>query len=124
MAEELKIDKIVEKMELKALTPDIDTTNKVVTVPDVNRPALQLAGFFDHFDSDRVQVIGRVEAAYMATLDREIRLERYEQLLSNNVPCIVYCRGMEADEEMVEMARKYQIPLFQTERVLLLTFLI
>ena len=115
MAEELKIDKIIEKMELKALTPDIDTTDKVVTVPDVNRPALQMAGFFDHFDSDRVQVIGRVEAAYMATLDKETRLERYEQLLSNNVPCIVYCRGMEADEEMVEKARKYQIPLFQTD---------
>lgn len=115
MAEELKIDKIIEKMELKVLTPDIDTTDKVVTVPDVNRPALQMAGFFDHFDSDRVQVIGRVEAAYMATLDKETRLERYEQLLSNNVPCIVYCRGMEADEEMVEKARKYQIPLFQTD---------
>ncbi len=115
MAEELKIDKIIEKMELKVITPDIDTTDKVVTVPDVNRPALQMAGFFDHFDSDRVQVIGRVEAAYMATLDKETRLERYEQLLSNNVPCIVYCRGMEADEEMVEMARKYQIPLLQTE---------
>ena len=115
MAEELKVDKIIEKMELKMLTPDIDTEGKVVTIPDVNRPALQLAGFFDHFDSDRVQVIGRVEAAYMATLDRDTRLERYEQLLSNNVPCIVYCRGMEADEEMVEMARKYQIPLLQTD---------
>ena len=115
MAEELKIDKIIEKMELTMLTPDIDTADKVVTVPDVNRPALQLAGFFDHFDSDRVQVIGRVESAYMATLDRETRIERYEQLLSNNVPCIVYCRGMEADEEMVEIARKYQIPLLQTD---------
>ena len=116
MAEELKIDKIVEKMELEAITPDIDTSDKIVTVPDINRPALQLAGFFDHFDSDRVQVIGRVEAAYMATLDKETRLSRYEQLLSCNVPCIVYCRGMDADAEMVEMARKYQIPLFKTSK--------
>jgi HPr kinase/phosphorylase len=116
MAEELKIDKIIEKMELEAITPDIDTSDKIVTVPDINRPALQLAGFFDHFDSDRVQVIGRVEAAYMATLDKETRLSRYEQLLSCNVPCIVYCRGMDADAEMVEMARKYQIPLFKTSK--------
>ena len=116
MAEELKIDKIVEKMELEAITPDIDTSDKIVTVPDINRPALQLAGFFDHFDSDRVQVIGRVEEAYMATLDKETRLSRYEQLLSCNVPCIVYCRGMDADAEMVEMARKYQIPLFKTSK--------
>lgn len=114
MAEELKVDKIIEKMELKVLTPDIDTAEKIVTVPDINRPALQLAGFFDHFDSERVQVIGRVEAAYMATLSHETRIERYEQLLSCNVPCIVYCRGQEADEEMIELARKYRIPLLQT----------
>lgn len=116
MAEELKVDKIIEKMELRVLTPDIDTADKIVTVPDINRPALQLAGFFDHFDSERVQVIGRVEAAYIATMDKETKLERYEQLLSYNVPCIVYCRGQEADEEMVEMARKYQIPLLQTSK--------
>lgn len=116
MAEELKVDKIIEKMELKVLTPDIDTADKIVTVPDINRPALQLAGFFDHFDSERVQVIGRVEAAYIATMDKETKIERYEQLLSYNVPCIVYCRGQEADEEMVEMARKYQIPLLQTSK--------
>ena len=114
MAEELKVDKIIEKMELKVMTPDIDTAEKIVTVPDINRPALQHAGFFDHFDSERVQVIGRVEAAYMATLSHETRIERYEQLLSCNVPCIVYCRGQEADEEMIELARKYRIPLLQT----------
>ncbi|MGN0374564.1 MAG: HPr(Ser) kinase/phosphatase [Butyrivibrio sp.] len=116
MAEELLVDKIIEKMELKVLTPDIDTSGKTVTVPDINRPALQLAGFFDHFDSERVQVIGRVEDAYMATLDRTTKLERYEQLLSYNVPCIVFCRGQEADEEMIEMARKYRIPLLQTDK--------
>ena len=116
MAEELKVDKIIEKMELVAICPDIDTSDKIVTIPDINRPALQLAGFFDHFDSDRVQVIGRVEAAYIETLDRETKLSRYEQLLSCNVPCIVYCRGLEADTEMVEMARKYQIPLFKTTK--------
>ncbi len=116
MAEELNVDKIIEKMELKVLTPDIETAGKAVTVPDINRPALQLAGFFDHFDSERVQVIGRVEAAYMATLSHETRIERYEQLLSCNVPCIVYCRSQEADEEMIELARKYKIPLLQTSK--------
>lgn len=65
MSEELKVEKIIEKMDLKILTPDIDVGSKVVMVPDINRPALQLAGFFDHFDNERVQIIGRVEAAYM-----------------------------------------------------------
>ena len=116
MPEELKIDKIIEKMELKLLTPDIETGDKVVTVPDINRPALQLTGFFDHFDSERVQVIGHVEAAYMETLDEETRKDRYEQLMSYNIPCIVFCRNMMPDAQMIEAAREYQIPLLQTDK--------
>jgi HPr kinase/phosphorylase len=116
MPEELKIDKIIEKMELKLLTPDIETGDKVVTVPDINRPALQLTGFFDHFDSERVQVIGHVEAAYMETLDEETRKDRYEQLMSYNIPCIVFCRSMMPDAQMIEAAREYQIPLLQTDK--------
>lgn len=116
MPEELKIDKIIEKMELKLLTPDIETGDKVVTVPDINRPALQLTGFFDHFDSERVQVIGHVEAAYLETLDEETRKDRYEQLMSYNIPCIVFCRSMMPDAQMIEAAREYQIPLLQTDK--------
>ena len=116
MAEELKVDKIIEKMNLKILTPDIPTENKKVTVPDINRPALQLAGFFTHFDSERVQIIGHVETAYLETLEAETKRERYEKLLSSNVPCIVFCRNEEPDELMIQEARKYQIPLLQTDK--------
>lgn len=116
MSEELKVTKIIEKMELKILTPDIDVTGKTVTVPDINRPALQMAGFFDHFDSDRVQIIGRVEAAYMETLEKLTRKERYEQLLSYNIPCIIFCHDENPDEQMIQAARKYQIPLLQTDK--------
>lgn len=116
MAEELKVDKIIEKMELTVLTPDIPTCDKMVTVPDINRPALQLAGFFDHFDSERVQIIGHVEAAYIETLDAATRKERFDQLLSYNVPCIVYCRDEKPDEQMIASARAFQIPLLQTAK--------
>ncbi len=114
MSDILKIDKIIEKMELKVLIPDVVTEDKFVTTPDVNRPALQLTGFFDHFDSERVQIIGHVEAAYVATLDPKTRRERFDQLLSYNVPCIIYCRGIEPCQEMIDSAREYQIPLLQT----------
>lgn len=116
MAEELKVTKIIEKMELKILTPDIDIEDKIVTVPEINRPALQMAGFFDHFDSDRVQIIGRVEAAYMETLEKLTRKDRYEQLLSYNIPCIIFCHDENPDEQMIQAARKYQIPLLQTAK--------
>ncbi len=71
----VKLTDIVEKMNLKNLTPEVDITERKVLVPDVNRPALQLTGFFDHFDLNRVQIIGNVECAYLETLQREKRVK-------------------------------------------------
>lgn len=65
------LTKIVEKMELRNLTPDVDMTQREVKIPDINRPALQLAGFFDHFDCERIQLIGYVEYTYLQTLEYE-----------------------------------------------------
>lgn len=113
---ELKVSEIIEKMDLKNLTPEIDISDNVVMVPDINRPALQLAGFFNHFDNERVQIIGRVEGAYIATLSEEIRAERYEQLFSYKIPCVIFCRGESPDEEMIKAALKYKIPILQTEK--------
>ena len=58
MEKGVEIKEIVEKMDLKNLTPEIEMKGKKVEVPDINRPALQLSGFFDHFDAERVQIIG------------------------------------------------------------------
>ena len=59
------ITELIEKMNLRNSTPQIDTDKIVLTHPDVNRPALQLTGFFDHFDRERVQIIGYVEQAIL-----------------------------------------------------------
>ena len=71
MGQGIKLSEIAEKMDLKNLTPDVSLSDKEVHVPDINRPALQLAGYFDHFDSDRVQIIGYVEYTYLQTLTEE-----------------------------------------------------
>lgn len=114
MAEELKVSDIIEKMSLKNLTPDIDLSGKKVMVPDINRPALQLTGFFDHFDNERVQIIGLVEATFMKKMAVEERIKRYEALLAYDIPCIIYCRNEEPDEQMLISAHKYSIPILQT----------
>ena len=64
MANKVKLKTLVEKMNLKNLTPDVDLSEKEVEIPDINRPALQLTGFFEHFDSERVQIIGYVAVSY------------------------------------------------------------
>ena len=116
MGHGVKLSELAEKMELKNLTPTVELKGKEVSIPEVNRPALQLSGFFDHFDSDRVQIIGYVEYTYLQTLDHERKLKIYDELVTYKVPCIVYSRNLEPDKELIEKAAKQDIPIFQTEK--------
>ena len=110
------ITELIEKMKMRNVLPEIDTDKVVLSHPDVNRPALQLTGFFDHFDRERVQIIGYVEQAYINTLPREVRVERYDKLLSSEIPCVVYSRGQEPDEDMQDLCLHYQVPLMVSDK--------
>lgn len=110
------ITELISKMTFKNITPDIDTDMIVLTHPDVNRPALQLAGFFDHFDKERVQIIGYVEQAYINQLDHARKLEVYEKLLSSEIPCLVFSRDQEPDEDMTELCNRYKVPCLVSEK--------
>lgn len=110
----VEIQRIAEKMDLKNLTPDVDLTDKFVEVPDVNRPALQLTGFFDYFSEKRVQVIGQVEYIYLEHMEPEKRLEVYKKLLSYQIPCIIFCRDLKPEEDMIKLAEEMQVPIFAT----------
>lgn len=110
----VKLSKVIDKMGLKNLTPEIDANGIRITQPDINRPALQLTGFFDHFDTDRIQIIGYVEAAYLENLDMERKVKIYNQLLSSNIPCLVFCRDIKPDQELLDIANHYAVPILMT----------
>lgn len=112
----VKLTKLVEKMNLKNLTPDIDLTDKVITVPEQNRPALQFTGYFDHFDSVRIQIVGYVEYTYLQTLEEERKKEIYKQFLSYGVPCLIYTTEISPDEEMLKQAIETNTPIFATNK--------
>lgn len=106
--------KVVENYGLINHTPEINTDDVQITIPEVNRPALQLAGFFEHFDKERVQIIGNVESAFLDNMQRQNRQWVYEKLMSSGIPCLILCRGNEPDEDMVEAGRKYGVPIMST----------
>lgn len=112
--ERVKLSKVIEKMQLTNLTPEIDASEIWLNVPDVNRPALQLTGFYEQFDNDRLQIIGNVEYAYLASLDEMERYERYQQLFSSNIPCIIFCRNLKPEQKVIELACKCGIPVLMT----------
>lgn len=112
----VELNKLIEKMNLENCTPELDTTTIKISQPDVNRPALQLAGFFDYFDSDRVQVIGHVENAYMQKMSDDRGLGVISKLLDYKVPCIVFCRNIEVPNGLVELATQKGVPILRTAK--------
>ena len=105
---------LVEKLKLENLTPEVSMDEIVITTPNINRPALQLAGYFDHFASERVQIIGYVEYTYLKHLSVEQRLPVYEKFLSSEIPCVIFSSATEPDEEFLQLAIKYKKPLLAT----------
>lgn len=116
MGENVSIKELINELKLKDFTPGIDTESIIIKHPDINRPALQLAGFFDHFDSERVQVLGNVENAYIQTIDESTKKKTYDKLLSYKVPCVLYARGIEPDEDMLSYCLHYGVPCLGAEQ--------
>ena len=116
MASSVAIEKLAEKMKLTNVIPEISMEGKKIVTSEINRPALQLTGYFDHFYSERVQIIGYVEYTYLEHLTREQKIPVYEKFLSYHVPCIIYTTMTEPDEDMLRLAKESEVPIFTTKQ--------
>ena len=112
----VSIKQLIDKLELQNLTPEVDITGIKVTQPDINRPALQLAGYFEHYDETRPQIIGFVEYSYMEHMTEEDKREVYPKVLSEKTPCIVFRRDLRPDEIFLETAVKNKVPVLLTQK--------
>lgn len=112
----VSLTKVIEKMKLDNLTPDIDISKSKITQPDINRPALQLAGYFEHFEATRLQIIGFVEYTYMQGMDEERKEEVYRKLLINTIPAIVFCRELTPDDTFISIAKEQGVPILVTKK--------
>jgi HPr kinase/phosphorylase len=112
----VKLSKLIENYNLKNCTPDIDISKIKIQTPEINRPSLQLAGYFEHFDNDRVQIIGHVEFSYIQHQPEEKRNQMFEELMSKNIPCLIFSRNMEPAANIIEAGKKYGVPVLVTEK--------
>jgi len=105
VASTVSVKKLIDKLDLENFTPELDVEALKIKQPDINRPALQVAGYYEHFETSRVQVVGFVEYSYAMSLDEETRLERYENLLkANDTPCYIFCRDLTPSEQFLKKA--------------------
>ncbi|MCQ2508198.1 MAG: HPr(Ser) kinase/phosphatase [Dorea sp.] len=112
----VKLKKLVEKMQLTNLTPNVSIDDKYLEVPDINRPALQLAGFFEHYDTERLQLVGFVEYTYLEEMDRPRKNEIYKKFLEYKVPGIIFCRNLQPEDFFLNLAEEAGIPIFMTDK--------
>ena len=111
----VELKKMIQELKLYNKTPDIDISAKRINTPEINRPALQLTGYLEHFANERVQIIGYVEYTYLLHLDREEKLKAFERFVSSKIPCIVFTTMTEPDEDMLNLANKYDVPILVTQ---------
>lgn len=112
----VSLKEIIEKMKLENLTSELDISKVKITQPDINRPALQMSGYFEHFEATRLQIIGFVEYTYMQGLSEERKGEIYAKLLSCEIPAIVFCRELQPDALFIETAIENKVPLLMTKK--------
>ncbi|MBR4058322.1 MAG: HPr(Ser) kinase/phosphatase [Lachnospiraceae bacterium] len=116
MGEFVYLKDAVEALGLKCFTPEIDISRKKIRQPEVNRPALQLTGYFENFECERLQCIGNVEESYMNHMSDEEKEERYNALLSHPIPALIFCQGLEPGPILRRRAVEHDVPLFGTTK--------
>lgn len=109
----IQIKKFVEALGLEVLVPSTKTAWDLHAT-DLNRPGLQLAGFYEYFAYERPQVIGKVEMTYLDSLAPEQRKERLSAFFAYDIPCVILCRSMRCPPDMEALARSRDVPVYQS----------
>ncbi len=112
----ITVTQLINSNHFKNLTPEIDTDSIIITVPDVNRPALPLTGFFAHFDNERLQLIGNVETEYISMMSEEDKEKIFDQMCRYKVPGFIFSRNLQPDETLFRKCRQYGIPCMVTHQ--------
>ena len=111
----VEIGKIINEFKLESVyVPD---ENIKITTTDVNRPGLQLAGFFDYFDPNRIQIFGMVESTYLNDMSPKERYNSIDALFKTQIPAVIVTRNATIHPEVLELAKKYNVSLMRTASV-------
>lgn len=113
MQKKVKVSELVDQFHLEVLAGK-QGMKRIITVDDLHRPGLEMAGYFDYHPTERVQMLGRTELAFFETLPEETRKERMTHFVSENLPCMIVTRGLEVPNEIIEICNEQGIPLLRS----------
>ena len=117
MAENFKVSlqKVIDEFKLEVIYIHKDANDVMIDENDVNRPGLQLMGFYEYFNPERIQIIGKMEFAYLSTVDEKTRRERLQLLFAQRIPALIITRELPYFAEMLELAKEYDVPLLRSK---------
>ncbi|WP_219834915.1 HPr(Ser) kinase/phosphatase [Paenibacillus sp. R14(2021)] len=113
MAKKVKVSDLVSQFQLEILGGG-DGLKRSITLDDLSRPGLEMAGYFDYYPKERVQILGKTEITFMDTLSKQERIDRIERLFDEETPCFIITRGLEAPSELLEQSNARQIPVLRS----------
>ncbi|MGN0642284.1 MAG: HPr(Ser) kinase/phosphatase [Huintestinicola sp.] len=111
----VSMKQIIDEFNMETIHLPLDASKLFVEETEINRPGLQLSGFYEYFNNERIQIVGKTEFAYLATMEEKVRQERLEMLFAQKVPCIIITRELPYFPEMIDLAKKYEIPLLRSK---------
>lgn len=109
----VRTEDIIKQFDLELISGE-EGIHKPITTSDISRPALELAGFFNYYPAERVQLLGRTEIVFSEGLAQHERKERMEMLCNDTTPAIVVSRGLEIPNELIEASERNSVPLMRT----------
>lgn len=109
------LSNIIDEFKLEVICAPDNLDEILISDNDLNRPGLQLKGFYEYFNSERIQVCGNMEFAFLGSISPEERREAVSRLFETKIPALVVARGHEIFPEIIEAAKEYDIPLLRTE---------
>ncbi len=112
----VKLSKIIDEFDLETLYLSDLPDNIHIECTRVNRPGLQIAGFYDYYEPARIQIIGKAEKKFIDTLSEEERTERLEAFFRSLPVCVIYTSSLEIHEETMRFAEKFRVPLLRTAK--------
>ena len=111
----ISLAKIIAELSLETLYLPCEAKNIMIKSTEINRPGIQLAGFYGYFDNSRIQIIGKTEEGYLEELDIKEQQSRYDTFLSQKPPAIIISRNLTIPDFVVDIAKKYQVPVLRSK---------
>ena len=110
----VNLEKVIREMKLDRLY--YPNKEVLIDTADLNRPGLQITGFFDYFDPSRIQVFGMVENTYLAGLSSEVRYNSLKRLFEKQISAVILTRNSNASAEMLKLAEEFETPVLRTSQ--------